>query len=234
MLGRTLRTATEFPAEGAIVLGTYDNVLAAPPLARQTARAAARRLLAQNAHRRRQQLPASSPPRPIAASSTAPSPCSAPSASKAPINELNVRDKPFAPIRILNHWDNLDGTIERGYAGRSIFWENGHITKDLGRVRDYARLMASVGINGCSINNVNADTRVISAELLPEVARVADVFRPWGVKLYISLDFASPREARRHQHVRPARSGRRRLLEKEGRRDLQSDPRPRRLRAQGR
>ena len=52
---------------------------------------------------------------------------------EATIDDLNVRDQPFAPIRFLNHWDNLDGTIERGYAGRSIFWENGHVIKDLAR-----------------------------------------------------------------------------------------------------
>ena len=111
-----------------------------------------------------------------------------------PIEDLEVREESFAPIRILNHWDNLDGTIERGYAGRSIFWENDHVLKDLSRVRDYARLMASVGINGCSINNVNADARVVTPEYLSEVARIAEACRPWGVRLYISLNFASPRE----------------------------------------
>jgi alpha-glucuronidase len=111
-----------------------------------------------------------------------------------PIDGLEVREEPYAPIRFLNHWDNLDGTIERGYAGKSIFWENGHVRRDLRRVRDYARLMAAVGINGCSINNVNADTRVITPELLPEVARIAAEFRQWGVRMLISLDFASPQK----------------------------------------
>ena len=111
-----------------------------------------------------------------------------------PTDALDVREEPSAPIRFLNHWDNLDGTIERGYAGASIFWENGHVVSDLSRVRDYARLMASVGINGCSINNVNADVRVITPEYLPEVARIAAEFRKWGVRMLISLNFASPRE----------------------------------------
>ena len=111
-----------------------------------------------------------------------------------PIDDLHVREEPYAPIRFLNHWDNLDGTIERGYAGKSIFWENGHVVRDLSRVRDYARLMASVGINGCSINNVNADVRVITPEYLPEVARIAAEFRKWGVRMLISLNFASPRK----------------------------------------
>jgi alpha-glucuronidase len=114
-------------------------------------------------------------------------------ALRQPIDNLNVRERPYAPIRILNHWDNLDGKIERGYAGKSIFWDNGHVTDDMRRVSDYARLMASLGINGCSINNVNADARVVSPEYLPQVARVAEAFRPWGVRVYIALDFASPR-----------------------------------------
>ena len=115
-------------------------------------------------------------------------------ATGMPVDGVEVREDPAAPIRILNHWDNLDGTIERGYAGKSIFWDNGHVTQDLKRVRDYARLMASVGINGCSINNVNADARVVTPTFLPEVARIADAFRPWGVRMYVSLNFASPRD----------------------------------------
>jgi alpha-glucuronidase len=111
-----------------------------------------------------------------------------------PVDALNEREIPYAQIRLLNHWDNLDGTIERGYAGRSIFWEDNHIVSDLSTVRDYARMMASLGINGCSINNVNADARVITTEYLREVARVAEVFRAWGVQLFISLDLASPRK----------------------------------------
>jgi alpha-glucuronidase len=115
-------------------------------------------------------------------------------ATGTPIYGVDIREEPAAPVRILNHWDNLDGTIERGYAGKSIFWDNGHVVQDLKRVRDYARLIASIGINGCSINNVNADARVVTPAFLPDVARIADAFRPWGVRMYISLNFASPRE----------------------------------------
>ena len=71
------------------------------------------------------------------------------------------------PIRWVNQWDNLDGSVERGYGGRSIFWEDGHARDDLTRVREYARLLASLGINGCSINNVNADLRVLSPGIFP-------------------------------------------------------------------
>jgi alpha-glucuronidase len=110
------------------------------------------------------------------------------------LGRLDIKENPLAPIRFLNHWDNLNGTVERGYAGQSIFWESNHVVQDLRRAHDYARLMGSLGINGCSINNVNADSRVVSREYLPEVARVADVFRAWGVRLVLALDFASPRK----------------------------------------
>ena len=83
--------------------------------------------------------------------------------------------------------------IERGYAGGSIFWANGHIVPDLTRVGDYARLLASLGIDGCSINNVNADPHAIDSEHIPELARVAAAFRPWGVKLFVCINFGSPK-----------------------------------------
>lgn len=193
MLGRTLRAAKELPGEDAIVLGTMDALTAAlPAIGKPPALPPDGYWLRSITVEGKNYLVIAAPTeRGVLYGSFA---LLRAIALESPIVDLNVRDKPYAPIRILDHWDNLDGTIERGYAGQSIFWENGHIVKDLGRVRDYARLMASVGINGCSINNVNADVRVISADLLPEVARVADVFRPYGVKLYLSLDFAAPRK----------------------------------------
>ena len=108
------------------------------------------------------------------------------------IGELDERESPSTPIRWVNQWDNLEGSIERGYGGRSIFWENMHARDDLSRVSDYGRLLASLGINGCSINNVNANPRVLTSELIPDIARVADAFRPWGVKVVLSIDFGSP------------------------------------------
>ena len=77
------------------------------------------------------------------------------------ISALDEVQQPYAPIRWVDQWDNLDGRIERGYAGRSIFFDGGRVRDDLSRARDYARLLASVGINGCAINNVNADPRVL-------------------------------------------------------------------------
>jgi alpha-glucuronidase len=106
---------------------------------------------------------------------------------------LDEKQSPAVPVRWVNQWDNLDGTIERGYGGRSIFWEDGHARADLSRVSEYARLLASVGINGCSINNVNSDLRILTPETIAEAARIADAFRPWGVQVVLSVDFGSPK-----------------------------------------
>jgi alpha-glucuronidase len=107
------------------------------------------------------------------------------------VNTIDDSQSPSAPIRWVSQWDNLDGSIERGYAGRSIFFDSGQVRGDLTRVGDYARLLASVGINGCAINNVNADPRILSADFLPQLVRVADAFRPWGIKLAVSVDMSS-------------------------------------------
>lgn len=101
-------------------------------------------------------------------------------------------ETPYAPLRWINHWDNIDGSIECGYGGRSIFWDGGHVRDDLSRVDNYGRLLASLGINGISVNNVNANRVFLSPELTPQVARLADVLRPWGVRLALSVDFSSP------------------------------------------
>lgn len=109
------------------------------------------------------------------------------------ITSLDEHDVPHAPIRWINQWDRLDGTIERGYGGRSIFWDAGHARADLSRVSEYGRLLASLGINGCAINNVNADKRILSPEFLPQIASIAAALRPWGVQAVISVDFGSPK-----------------------------------------
>jgi len=108
--------------------------------------------------------------------------------------DLRERSEPAAPVRWLNHWENVDGTIERGYGGRSIFWEGGKVRDDLRLVDDYGRLLASLGINGLSINNVNANPVFLTREFLPQIARVAGVLRPWGVQVVLSVDFASPQK----------------------------------------
>ena len=114
-------------------------------------------------------------------------------ALQEPLDAIDQRETPYSPVRWVNQWDNLDGSIERGYGGRSIFFENGAVRPDLSAVNDFARLLASLGINGCAINNVNADPKLVTAEFLPQVARIAAVFRRWGVSLALSVDFSSPK-----------------------------------------
>lgn len=99
---------------------------------------------------------------------------------------------PAYNVRVLNHWDNLDGTIERGYSGHSIWnWDElPDVVSPL--YREYARANASVGINGVVLNNVNASSKILSAEYLAKVAKIADVFRPYGIKVHLSANFAAP------------------------------------------
>ena len=106
-----------------------------------------------------------------------------------------VTEKPFFRYRILNHWDNLDGSIERGYAGRSIFWDlDGTNPKaiDARLIKEYARANASIGINGTVLNNVNASPKMLSAPYISKVKEIADILRPYGIKVYLSVNFASP------------------------------------------
>jgi len=109
------------------------------------------------------------------------------------IDSLDETSNPYQPIRYTNEWDNLDGSIERGYGGRSLFFDHNNIVSNLSRVNDYARLLASLGINGCTVNNVNSNTRIIETEFLPQLKRLAQVFSRWGVRISISIDFSSPK-----------------------------------------
>ena len=106
----------------------------------------------------------------------------------------SFRSEPALPIRWTNEWENADGTIERGYGGRSIFFEDGKVRDDLTPVSEYARLLASVGINGCNVNNVNNAAAFLQPEMLKGLARIADAMRPWGVRVAISVDIASPQK----------------------------------------
>ncbi len=110
------------------------------------------------------------------------------------LESLNEVQIPANTIRMVDQWDNLDGTIERGYAGASLFFENGRVREDLSRAAKYARLLASVGINTCAINNVNANPRLLEKDFLPQLRRVAEAFRPWGVRLALSVDLSSPQK----------------------------------------
>ena len=108
------------------------------------------------------------------------------------IDKLAVSERPRVKLRMLNHWDNLNGTIERGYAGRSLWQWDELPGKVDPRYVDYARANASIGINGATVNNVNADARVLTPEFLPKLAALAAAWRPYGVRLYVSANVASP------------------------------------------
>ena len=105
---------------------------------------------------------------------------------------LNISESPLYEYRILNHWDNLDGTIERGYAGHSLWKWDELPVKISSSYEMYARANASIGINGTVLNNVNASVEILSDEYLVKVKALSDVFRPYGIKVYLSVNFASP------------------------------------------
>lgn len=115
---------------------------------------------------------------------------------------IDKTEQPAFSLRLLNHWDNLDGSIERGYTGKSIFW-NCHLrpqtfgsrqpSPGVQRLIDYARANASVGINGAVLNNVNASPKMLTRPYLDSVRMIADILRPWGIKVYLSVNFGSPK-----------------------------------------
>lgn len=107
-------------------------------------------------------------------------------------SRLDIKEKPMNDIRILNHWDNPDGTIERGYAGRSLWKWDELPAKVSPRYAEYARANASIGINGTVLNNVNASPEALSSDNLKKVKTLADIFRPYGIKVYLSVNFATP------------------------------------------
>jgi alpha-glucuronidase len=109
-----------------------------------------------------------------------------------PVRNLNVTQKPRLRLRVLDHWDNLDGSIERGYAGRSLWDWNALPDQIDPRLREYARANASIGINGSVLNNVNANALILTPEYLKKVAAVANVFRPYGVRVFLSARFSAP------------------------------------------
>jgi alpha-glucuronidase len=104
-----------------------------------------------------------------------------------PCDMLDIKEEPFYDLRILNHWDNPNGTVERGFAGRSIF-----LNPDPERMKMYARANASIGINGTVLNNVNAKPEALSTESLQKAKSIADQLRPYGIRVYLSINFASP------------------------------------------
>ena len=192
MLGRTLREEARLPDEDAIVLATYD---ALPAIAADIQIPSERMegsyfLRALTRHGHRLVVVAGPDERGVLYGTFA---LLRHMALHGELENLDEQDAPYAPVRWTNEWNNLDGSIERGYAGRSIFFDNGHVAADLTRARDYARLLASVGVNGCMVSNVNANPHMLTSEFIAELARLAAAFRPWGVRMAISVDFGSPK-----------------------------------------
>lgn len=109
-------------------------------------------------------------------------------------DELYILENPLIPLRIINHWDNLDGSIERGYASKSIFYSRNKLVENLDRIRDYARLLSSIGVNSIVINNVNVGKE--EAELINNnidiVEKLYEIFKGYGLKIFLSINFASP------------------------------------------
>jgi alpha-glucuronidase len=192
MLGTTLHARTGSPTHNAIVLGTLTQLRALDPAIHppqdlqpdgywlKTAKVSGSECL----------VIASSSDRGVLYGVFALLSKIARAESLAAIDEVQ---QPYAPIRWVNQWDNLDGRIERGYGGPSIFFADGSVRSDLTRAGQYARLLASVGINGCTINNVNAAPGILEDSFIAQVSRIADVFRPWGVQLSMSVDMSSPK-----------------------------------------
>lgn len=110
------------------------------------------------------------------------------------LDDLYVLENPKSPLRMINHWDNLNGNIERGYAGKSIFYNNYELVDNLDRIRDYARLLSSIGINAIALNNVNVgkeEARLIDDKIYI-VETLYDIFKRYGIKVFVSINFASP------------------------------------------
>ena len=194
MLGRTLRGAAKVPEEKAIVLGTYEAVTQAIPAIGEIAGLGADSYVIRSVDVAGEThlVVTASNDRGVLNGAFA---LLRRIGLEQPCENLNERQAPHVPLRLLNQYDHLDGTVERGYAGASLFWEAGHVTKDLKRVRDYARLLASVGLNGVSINDESTGDDVLSAERLPELAALADALRPWGLRLYVATDLAGLRKS---------------------------------------
>jgi alpha-glucuronidase len=192
MLGKSLRLTTAMPSESAIVIGTVDQIRKIAPDIGTTPnlRSDGFWLTAHRIRGFKCIVIAGASDRGVLYGVFA---FLRKIAQHSDLWSLNDLQQPSAPQRWVNQWDNLDGSIERGYAGRSIFFENGRVRLDLTRASEYARLLASVGINGCEINNVNADPRILNSDFLPQLARIAQAFRPWGVRLGVSIDVSMPK-----------------------------------------
>jgi len=194
MLNRTLTVRKGIPTEPAIVVGTIEQIRAMDGSFRpgEDVQSDAYELLSEEIHGHKAIVIAGGSERGALYGTFAFLSKIARGKSVADLHEV---EKPSASVRWVNQWDNLNGSIERGYGGMSIFFENGKVRADLSRATEYARLLASVGINGCNVNNVNADPHILDAEFIPQLARIAASFRPYGIQLGVSVNVSMPQAA---------------------------------------
>lgn len=192
MLSKTLRSAVASRLDGAIVLGTFSDLHTLAPDLRPPEKLGAEGYWLKSAsiHQSKCLVITAATDRGVLYGVFALLSKIARSESLSSIDEVQ---QPYAPVRWVNQWDNLDGRIERGYGGPSIFFDDGKVRSDLSRAGQYARLLASIGINGCTINNVNAAPGILDDAFIAQVRRIADAFRPWGVRLSLSVDLSSPK-----------------------------------------
>ena len=200
MLGRTLRNEPGMPKESAIVLGTLAEIRQAAPalMPERGLEAEGYWLKTLSVNGIRNIFIIGADERDVLYGTFA-------LLRKIGIGEslvdLDEKQAPSAPIRWLNLWDVLGGQPPGAGTGSqpppmpggSVLWENGRARKDLSRLNDFARLLASVGINGCAVGIVNADPRLLDPDFFPELKRIADVFRPWGIRIVLPVDFGSPK-----------------------------------------
>jgi alpha-glucuronidase len=192
MLGRTLRVSASMPGESAFVIGTVDQLQKLGFSSKGAdLQGDAYWLTSGEIHGQKVLVIAGATDRGALYGTFALLRKIAQGQSIATPNEIQT---PSAPVRWVNQWDNLDGSIERGYAGRSIFFENRGVRADLTRAAEYARLLASVGINGCNVSNVNADLHIVDTDFIPQLARIANAFRPYGVQLGVAVNVGMPKQ----------------------------------------
>jgi alpha-glucuronidase len=194
MLGRTLRIESSMPSEASIVLGTVEQVRRLDPAFKtnNNLQGDGYALVSAKIHGQSVIVVTGATDRGVLYGAFAFLRKIAQGERVATLNEFQ---SPSAPVRWVNQWDNLDGSIERGYAGRSIFFDNRHVLTDLTRAVEYARLLASVGINGCNVNNVNADIHILDPDFIPQLARIADAFRGYGVQLGVAVNVSMPKQS---------------------------------------
>lgn len=129
----------------------------------------------------------------------------------ANVQDTILAEAPCFDLRILNHWDNLDASCERGYAGKSIFWDE--YDNQPQRIKEYARANASIGINATVIDNVNASVKILNTDYLQKIKGFADIMRPYGVKIYLAVNFASPVHKSHLRYDKDAKKTRKDLLD---------------------